>query len=212
VTNLSTSLAAKADLAGATFTGTVSGPTIFATGAATAGNIANRIGSGAFENSNPTVATGWPVTGSWYHLNSTTHSSTANYYSMQFAGDFFNSNNIFYRAVNNLGTTAWNRLLHTGNANTIRDVSTSISTAATDVYTTIVSTSTAITITITNTLAIGQRIDFIQRGTGQISFTPGSGVTLNSKSNNRKTASQHSAASVVCVASGVYTLIGDLAA
>jgi hypothetical protein len=198
-------------LAGATFTGTVTGPTIFASGAAGAGNITNRIGSGAFENSGPTVATGWPVTSSWYHLNSTTHSNLANYYAMQFAGDFFNSNNIFYRATNGVGTTGWNRLLHTGNANTIRDTGVSLSTAASDAYTTIRSTGSAITITLTNTLAIGQRIDFIQSGTGQITFSP-SGVTLNSKSNNRKTAAQHSGATVVCVASGVYSLIGDLVA
>jgi hypothetical protein len=211
VTDLTTALSGKANLSGATFTGTVTGPTIFASGAAGAGNITNRIGSGAFENSAPTVATGWPVTGSWYHLNSTTHSNLANYYAMQFAGDFFNSNNIFYRATNGGGTTGWNRLLHTGNANTIRDTGVSLSTAASDAYTTIRSTGSAITITVTNTLAVGQRIDFIQSGTGQITFSP-SGITLNSKSNNRKTAAQHSGATVVCVAAGVYTLIGDLVA
>lgn len=71
--------------------------------------------------------------------------------------------------------------------------------------------SAAITITVEG-LSVGQQVDFLQNVAGQITFTPGSGVTLNSKSGNRKTAAQYSPASVKCVATNVYVLVGDLAA
>lgn len=72
--------------------------------------------------------------------------------------------------------------------------------------------STAVTFTIANVLSIGQRIDFLQDGTGQITFAAGSGVTLRSVDNKLKMNKQYSGATVICVASGVYHLIGDLAA
>jgi hypothetical protein len=74
----------------------------------------------------------------------------------------------------------------------------------------IVSTGSAVTVTIANVLTTGQRIDFLQDGTGQITFAAGSGVTLQSKGSKLKTAAQESAASIICVASGQYRLIGDL--
>jgi hypothetical protein len=82
---------------------------------------------------------------------------------------------------------------------------------ATDKNSIIRSTGSAITITIANVLAIGERIDFVQSGTGQITFAA-SGVTLQSRDNKLKTAGQHAGATVMCVASEVYVLIGDLAA
>ncbi len=75
----------------------------------------------------------------------------------------------------------------------------------------VVSTGSAITVTVANVLSVGQRIDFLQDGTGQITFAAGSGVTLQSKGSKLKTAAQESAASIICVASGQYRLIGDLA-
>jgi hypothetical protein len=69
----------------------------------------------------------------------------------------------------------------------------------------------AITITVQG-LSAGQQVDFLQTNAAQITFTPGSGITLNSKSGNRKTAAQYSPASVKCVASNSYVLVGDLAA
>lgn len=68
------------------------------------------------------------------------------------------------------------------------------------------------TFTIANVLSVGQRIDFIQDGTGQITFAAGSGVTLRSVDNKLKTNKQYSAVSILCVASGIYHLIGDAAA
>lgn len=83
---------------------------------------------------------------------------------------------------------------------------------AADKNTYIVSTSTAITITIANVLAVGETINFVQNGSGQITFAAGSGVTLNSADSLLKTAKQYAGASVVCTASGVYHLVGNLGA
>jgi hypothetical protein len=74
------------------------------------------------------------------------------------------------------------------------------------------STGSAITITIANVLSIGERIDFVQSGTGQVTFTPGSGVTLQSRDTKRKIAGQHGGATVLCIASATYALVGDLVA
>jgi hypothetical protein len=91
------------------------------------------------------------------------------------------------------------------------DKSANYSIVAADLGTTIRSTGSAITITINNVLTQqGDRIDFIQAGTGQITFAAGSGVTLSSADAKLKTAKQFAGASVVFGGSGVYYLIGNL--
>jgi hypothetical protein len=80
---------------------------------------------------------------------------------------------------------------------------------ASDKFTLIRSTGSAITITVPNVLAVGERVDVLQDGTGQVTFTA-SGVTLASKASKTKTAGQYSAVTLMCVASGVVRLIGDL--
>lgn len=67
-----------------------------------------------------------------------------------------------------------------------------------------ISTSTA--------LPVGAQVDFLQTSTSRITFTPGSGITLSSKGGNRKTAAQFSPASIKCIASNSYVLVGDLVA
>ena len=97
------------------------------------------------------------------------------------------------------------------NANyTVSNLSANYTIQATDASRLIVSTGSAITVTIANVLSVGQRIDFLQDGAGQITFAAGSGVTLQSKASKLKTAAQESAASIICIASGQYRLIGDL--
>jgi hypothetical protein len=71
------------------------------------------------------------------------------------------------------------------------------------------STGSAITITVPDVLAIGERIDFLQDGAGQITFSA-SGVTLSSKGGSLVTAEQYSAVTLVKVAASQYRLIGDL--
>jgi hypothetical protein len=115
VTNLTSDLAAKANLSGATFTGTVFQNAGAETRAINRPNIASRVESGFYEHDTTTTAEGWPLNASWYHLISSTHSNTANYFAMQFASDFFDSNQLFYRSTNNNGTGTWYRVYHANN-------------------------------------------------------------------------------------------------
>ena len=74
-------------------------------------NITTRMGSGFYETSTATTAEGWPVTSNnYYHLISSTHSNTGNYYSMQIAGDFFTQDNFYIRSTNASGTRAWSKI------------------------------------------------------------------------------------------------------
>lgn len=101
---------------------------------------------------------------------------------------------------------------HTQNASTIITTSTDISAnytiVAGDRNKFIRSTNSAITVTIPDVLANGESIDFIQAGTGQITFA-GSGITLNSADAKTKTAKQFAGATVV-KSGGAYYLIGNL--
>jgi hypothetical protein len=94
----------------------------------------------------------------------------------------------------------------------INNVTTTYSTQASDANKIIYSTGgTAYTITVANVLTAGQWIDVVQYGAGQVTFAAGSGVTLNSAGGKLKTNVQYSAATIICVASGLYVLVGDLA-
>jgi len=103
--------------------------------------------------------------------------------------------------------SAWTDLISTGS---VSNKTANYTTASTDAGNTINSTGSAITVTVSNTLTEGQRIDFVQTGYGKITFSDGSGVTLNSKGSKLKTAGQYSGATVICLASGSYLLVGDL--
>lgn len=94
----------------------------------------------------------------------------------------------------------------------VSDKSANYSIVAGDKNTYVRSTGSAITITIDNVLAIGESVNFIQYGSGQVTFAAGSGVTLSSVDAKLKTNKQYSGATVTCVASGLYVLVGDLAA
>ena len=79
-------------------------------------DITTRTASGFWQTSTATTAEGWPTTSdTWYHLLSSTHSNSENYYSMQFAGSFYNSNDIYYRSTAGSGTTAWAKLWNSSN-------------------------------------------------------------------------------------------------
>jgi hypothetical protein len=79
---------------------------------ATYDNITNRINSGFYETNSATTGEGWPqTTNSWYHLLTSTHSNDSNYYSMQFAADFFNSDNLYYRSTAGSGTAPWRKVI-----------------------------------------------------------------------------------------------------
>jgi hypothetical protein len=69
--------------------------------------------------------------------------------------------------------------------------------------------SSGITITV-QALSVGQQVDFLQTSSGQITFSPGSGVSLNSKDSKFKTNKQGSPAGIKCTSTNIYWLIGDL--
>lgn len=118
------------------------------------------------------------------------------------------------------GSTAWTSLAYgvaSGSVassditQVVSDKSANYTILATDKGALIRSTGSAITITVANVLAVGETINFAQWGSGQVTFSAGSGVTLGSKGGLVKTTGQYSGVSVQCVASGVYWLVGDLA-
>jgi|TARA_R110000772_G_scaffold231896_1_gene343071 hypothetical protein len=92
---------------------------------------------------------------------------------------------------------------------TVSNKSSSYTLIAGDAFKLIRSTGSAITLTIPDVLGVGDRVDFIQDGAGQITFSA-SGVTIQSKGGNLLTSEQYSAATVIKVAAGQYRLIGDL--
>jgi hypothetical protein len=91
----------------------------------------------------------------------------------------------------------------------VTDRSSNYTLLAADENTLIRSTGSAITITVPDVLQVGERVDFIQDGAGQITFTA-SGITIQSKGGKLKTAAQYSGATLVKVAASQYRLIGDL--
>jgi hypothetical protein len=178
-----------------------------------AGNITNRVKSGYFQNAAPTTADGWPVTGSWHHLTTNTHSNTGNYYSQQVASDFFDSLNTWYRATNGSGTTPWHRQL-------LSTILISSKTAAYTLIATDVGTLVEINMASANTLTvptnasvaypIGAQINLLQTGAGQVTVG-GAGVTINGTP-GLKLRAQWSAATLIKRGTDTWVLIGDLSA
>ena len=81
-----------------------------------------------------------------------------------------------------------------------------------DAQTTVfVNNATGTTVTIDDELQVGERIDFVQKGAGAITFVAGSGVTLNSLDSLLDTAGRYSAVTVIKEAANTYYLIGNLA-
>jgi hypothetical protein len=98
-------------------------------------------------------------------------------------------------------------------ATTVSDKAAGYTILAADENTFIRSTSaTAVTMTIANVLAIGESIQFIQFGAGQITFAAGAGVTLRSVDDKLKSNKQYSVVAITCVASGEYLVTGDVVA
>ncbi len=90
------------------------------------------------------------------------------------------------------------------------DKSANYTLVAGDKNTYIRSTGSAITVTVPDVLADGDSVNFIQAGSGQITFA-GSGVTLNSTDAMLKTGKQFAGATITKI-SGSYYLVGNLGA
>ena len=93
---------------------------------------------------------------------------------------------------------------------TVSDKSANYTLVSADENTYIRSTGSAITITVPDVLANGESVNFIQAGTGQITFA-GSSVTINSADAKLKTNKQFSGATITKLG-GAYYLVGDLGA
>lgn len=59
---------------------------------------------------------------------------------------------------------------------------------------------------------VNTKIDCAQVGAGQVTFAQGSGVTINSKSSNKKLVGQYSGATLIKTATDTWLLVGDLTA
>lgn len=64
----------------------------------------------------------------------------------------------------------------------------------------------------TTNFAINSRLDILRLGSGNVSVTPDSGVTLLSKNNNRKIAARYSGGTCIKIDTNTWILIGDLTA
>jgi hypothetical protein len=64
----------------------------------------------------------------------------------------------------------------------------------------------------TTPFIIGQKIEIIRNGSGNVSIAGALGVTLNSKNSNKKIASQYSGAIISKMDTNTWILIGDLTA
>ena len=81
----------------------------------TVDDITSRIDSGFYQTSSASIAEGYPENATWFHLLSSTHSSTSNNHAMQFAGDFYDSGDLYYRVTNNNGNAAWSKIFSEAN-------------------------------------------------------------------------------------------------
>ena len=76
------------------------------------------------------------------------------------------------------------------------------------------STETVITIPANSTVAfsVGDRLEILRTGSGDVTISPASGVTINSKNGNKKIAAQYSGAGLIKIDTNTWALIGDLKA
>jgi hypothetical protein len=79
-----------------------------------------------------------------------------------------------------------------------------------------VDSSSPITITVpANSLAtfvVGQKVEVVRTGTGQVTISPANGVIINSKNSNKKISSQYSGCVILKTDTNTWLLIGDLTA
>lgn len=85
-----------------------------------------------------------------------------------------------------------------------------VSSDAGKVVTVDVSSAVDVTVNTSTGLSAGQRIDLIQLGTGQVTVVASS-VTINGTP-GLKLRARYSAATLICLSSNTYVLVGDLAA
>lgn len=74
------------------------------------------------------------------------------------------------------------------------------------------SNASQITVTVpTSTFSVGDQINLLQLGAGQVVISP-TGITLYSSGTKRKLFGQYSLATLVCIATNTWVLVGNIAA
>lgn len=77
----------------------------------------------------------------------------------------------------------------------------------------IINSASAVTVTVNDVFAIGESVTVYKRDLGVITFTAGSGVTLEGAGTSGvdlKLSNTYSAVTIVCLAAGEYAIIGDV--
>lgn len=67
-----------------------------------------------------------------------------------------------------------------------------------------------VTLTVPAGLDVGFNVSIYQLGTGKITITPSGGATVNNRLSRFVTAGQNAGAGIICTASNVYHVTGDL--
>jgi len=78
----------------------------------------------------------------------------------------------------------------------------------------LVTCSNAASITVTipaSTFAIGDQINIMQLGAGQVTFSPAATVTMKSSGTKTKTFGQYAVATLICIATNDWVLVGNIA-
>ena len=74
------------------------------------------------------------------------------------------------------------------------------------------SNASSIVVTIpASTFAIGDQINIMQLGVGQVTFTPAATVTMKSSGTKTKTFGQYAVATLICIATNDWVLVGNIA-
>jgi hypothetical protein len=206
VTNLQSGLDGKANLSGATFTGNVVSNSTFSTptelqvtGLSGSGQlrlIAGNFGTIVRNDGNDTyllITNSGDQFGGWNTLR-------------PFA---FNNATGLVTVANGLNVSGGSISRNVRQSVTNRTANFSTTSAMAGTVQRFTSTS-SLTVTINNVFSIGDRIDILRDNTGEVTIAQGTGVTLVSPGTKRRLNERYSAATVICVASGIYHVIGDL--
>ena len=77
----------------------------------------------------------------------------------------------------------------------------------------LVSSSSSISLTLSSVVSNflpGEHLEIIREGTGEVSIVAGSGVSIQSTGNRFRLGERYSSASIICVATNSYRIVGDL--
>ena len=215
VTGLVTDLAAKAPLASPTFTGTLTFPTAAGFLKSSAGGV---VSSAAIAEADVTglvadLAAKAPVASPTFTGTVTTPLTTAGIVKTSAAGVLSSVAALAESDITNLVTDLAAKMDKSVTINTQIASYTAVLTDAANVVEMNVATGNTFTVPPNSSVAfpVGTQIDVVQYGAGQVTITPGAGVTIRSAGSLTKTRVQYSAVTLYKRATDEWVLNGDLA-